>query len=332
MSQIERCSSSIAAEALPSPACRDELRLTQPLRHGGIAGFGLRYELVGTPGAPLLVVAGGISAGRHVVASYEFPEAGWWQPQSASLDPSGFQLLAIDWIGADGRINLPIDPADQAHAIAKLLDHLGVAKAAAFIGASYGAMVGMHFAALFPGRLGGLLSISAADRPHPYASACRALQRKALLLGDKHGDHESGVALARAMAILTYRTPEEFAERFDAEPDFRGRLLRVASEDYLDAHGERHARKMNTAAYLRLSESIDLHRVDPAAITVPATFVGVDRDALVPLADVEALADAVPGSTFRTIHSRFGHDAFLKEDAQVGAIITAFLESLEISR
>ena len=241
-------------------------------------------------------------------------------------------MLAIEWVGADGAIAQPIDPAVLDDAIRVLLDRLGIAKGVAFVGASYGAMVGMHFAALFPERVAGLLSISASDRPHPYASACRALQRKALSLGETHGDPASGVALARAMAILTYRTPEEFAERFAAEPGFQGEHVRVAAEDYLDAHGDRHCRKMSSTAYRRLSESIDLHRVDPAAIRVPATFVGVDRDALVPLADVEALAAHVPGSTFRAIHSRYGHDAFLKEEAQVGAIITEFLDSLETYR
>lgn len=66
-------------------ATRGELRHYMPLRHGGVAGFTLRYEMVGSVGAPLLLVAGGISAGRHVVASEEFPEAGWWQAQSASF-------------------------------------------------------------------------------------------------------------------------------------------------------------------------------------------------------------------------------------------------------
>ena len=327
MSQIERWCDTVAAATLP--AGRGNLRVTQPLRHGGIADFALCYELTGPTDAPLLIVAGGISAGRHVVSSDEFPESGWWQSQADAF--AGRSLLAIDWVGADGTIALPIDPADQAHAIRELLDHLGIGKAAAFVGASYGAMVGMHFAARFSERLGGLLSISASDRPHPYASACRALQRKALTLGETHGDPASGVALARAMAILTYRTPEEFAERFAAEPGFQGERVRVAAEDYLDAHGDRHCRKMCSTAYRRLSESIDLHRVDPAAIRVPATFVGVDRDALVPIAAVEMLAASVPGSAFRAIHSLYGHDAFLKEEAQVGAIITEFLDSLEIS-
>ena len=82
----------------------------------------------------------------------------------------------------------------------------------------------------------------------------------------------------------------------------------------------------------RLSESIDLHRIDPADIKVPLTLVAVDQDALVPAADIEALANAIPHANFHLIHSRYGHDAFLKEEAQVARIITEFLESLEISR
>lgn len=298
-----------------------------PLRHGGIAGFNLRYEVVGPVGAPLLLAAGGISAGSHVLASATYPDPGWWQSQAAALE--AYRVLAIDWVGGDGVIDLPIDPADQADAIAWLLGELGESRAAGFVGASYGAMVGMHFVARHPLRVGGLLAISAADRAHPFASACRALQRQAIDLGERHGDAASGVALARALAILTYRTPEEFAERFDAEPELEDTRFRFAAESYLDAHGQRHCKKMRSIAYRRLSESIDLHRIDPAEIQVPTTLVAVYRDALVPVADIEALGAAIPGAGFHLIHSLYGHDAFLKEEAQVGAIITQFLESLE---
>lgn len=333
MSQIERCSYPPAVAASIQPACRDELPIILTLRHGGTAETKLRYELVGRPGTPLLIVAGGISAGRHVLASDDFPEAGWWQAQASSFDPATHHVLAIDWVNSDGALSHAIDPADQAEAIRQLLDHLGIDRAAAFIGASYGAMVGMHLAALWPGRLGGLLAISAADRPHPYASACRALQRQALTLGERHGDPAAGVALARAMAMLTYRTPEEFADRFAEEPTVgRNTLVRVAAEDYLDAQGQRHCRRMNSIAYRRLSESIDLHRVDPAAIAVPLTLVGVDNDALVPAADIQSLAARVPGARFQLMHSRFGHDAFLKEEAQVAAIISQFLNFPELSQ
>ena len=132
--------------------------------------------------------------------------------------------------------------------------------------------------------------------------------------------------------MLTYRTPQEFAERFGAAPMVEDGRLRVAADSYLDAHGERHCRRMSPAAYRRLSESIDLHRIDAADIGVPVTLVAVDQDALVPAEDIRVLADAIPGARFHLIRSRFGHDAFLKEDAQVAAVLSQFLDSLESTR
>jgi homoserine O-acetyltransferase len=308
---------------------RGELALALHLRHGGTAETCLRYELIGPASAPLMIVAGGISAGRHVLASEAFPDAGWWQSQASTLNFERYRILAIDWVGADGSIDAAIDPADQAEAIAQLLASLGFERIAAFIGASYGAMVGMHLAIRDPDRMGAFLAISASDSPHPFASACRALQRRALALGENQGDAAAGVALARAMAILTYRTADEFGERFAAEPRLEQGRVRVAAEDYLDAQGARHSGRMCSTAYQRLSESIDLHRINASQLRVPLTLVAVDGDTLVPAKDIEAVADQVPGATFHRIHSRFGHDAFLKEERQVGAIIINFLESLE---
>lgn len=310
------------------PAVRGELPLSLPLRHGGKAAIRVSYELTSGSKRPPIIVAGGISAGRHVISSDDFPESGWWEVQKAVFS-GDHRILAIDWVGADGRVDAPLDPADQAEAIARVLSHLRIAKAAAFIGASYGAMVGMHFAARYPERLGALLGISASNGPHPFASACRSLQRQALSLGERAGDAAAGVALARSMAMLTYRTPDEFADRFTAPPSLRGNRLRVAADGYLDAHGARHCQRMDAVAYRRLSESIDLHRLEPAQIKVPLTLGAADRDALVPADDVRSLAEAVPGARFHLIKSIYGHDAFLKEQEQVGAIITQFTSSLE---
>ncbi len=317
MKPIHRCSSELAA-------VRDEVRLELPLRYAGACDLALRYELIGD-GQRLLIVAGGISAGRHVLASSPFAEPGWWQAQAGTFDLHRYRLLAIDWIGCDGSIDAPIDAADQADAIAALLIRLGAGSDAAFIGASYGGMVALQLAARHPERCGAILVISASASAHPFASALRSAQRRALDLGGEG----AGVALARAMAMLTYRTPAEFADRFAERPRIENNRVRIGADDYLDHHGNRHAERMSAVAYRRLSESIDLHSIDPADVAIPATFAAADSDALVPTEDVEALAAAVPGSRYRTIHSRFGHDAFLKEEAQVAAIITEFLQSLE---
>jgi homoserine O-acetyltransferase len=310
-----------------APARRGEFRATIDLVHCGPAEVSVGYELSGTATAPLLIVAGGISAHRHVLANDAEGEAGWWQAQSELL--ANYRILAIDWLGADGEFDRPISSSDQARALLATLDELGLAQITAFVGSSYGAMVGMHCAAIAPDRIPALLAISGAHRSHPFTSAQRALQRQAVELGERLGAPEQGVALARKLAILTYRTPEEFAQRFAQPSELDGDRGRASSEGYLDHMGEKHSARMCAIAYRRLSESIDLHRIDPAALRVPSTFVGVDSDQLVPAADVETLARAVPGSRFIRITSIYGHDAFLKEERAITEIIADFLNSLE---
>ncbi len=305
-----------------APAARGVLRTRLELVHAGSTEVEIRWERVGVEHAPLVVVQGGISADRHVVANALDPSPGWWETQGArgsALEPRGRALLAIDWLGADGALDVPIDTADQAAAIAAVLDALGVARIAAFVGASYGAMTALAFAARTPRRVGRIVAISGADRAHPDASAWRAIQRRIVALG---GDSAEGVALARALAMLGYRSAAELGERFDAPARVVDGRVRCASEDWLDACGERFAARFPARAFVRLSESIDLHRVDPAAIAVPTTLVGIEEDRLVPFADLLALASALaPRARLVRLSSRYGHDAFLKEPTAIDRVL-----------
>lgn len=305
---------------------RGEFLATLELVHCGLTHLTIRYELTGPKSAPLVIVAGGISAGRHVLANQSEECEGWWQAQSAVL--SNHRLLSIDWLCSKGDLDRPIESSDQARAIFATLDELGL-HSVAFVGASYGAMVGMHCAALAPDRVQALLAISGAHRSHPFTSAQRALQRQAVELGERLGSPEDGVALARKLAILTYRTPEEFAERFTAPTSVDWERAHASSEPYLNHMGDKQSARMSAAAYRRLSESIDLHRIDPTTIAVPATFVAVDSDQLVPAADIKALANATPKARLIIIPSIYGHDAFLKEERAIASIIEDFLNSLE---
>src|SRR5688572_6358914 len=113
---------------LREPAGRDQFGATLGLRHAGPRRMQLRYEWQGPEDAPLVLVAGGISANRHLGACGRFPEPGWWPRQAGAglaLDSRRFRLLAIDWIGAEGELDAPIDSADQADAIAAVLDRIG---------------------------------------------------------------------------------------------------------------------------------------------------------------------------------------------------------------
>ncbi|WP_425490813.1 homoserine O-succinyltransferase MetX [Luteimonas cellulosilyticus] len=303
-------------------AIRGRITVTLPLRHAGPRPLTLAYELRGAAGAPVVFVAGGISAHRHLASSGAFPEAGWAEHlvgPARALDPTRLRLLAFDYVGADGALDAPIDTADQADAIAALLEALGIEQLAAFVGYSYGALVGLQVAARHPARLAALVAVSGAHRAHPYAAAWRALQRKAVALGELQCADGQGLSLARQFAMLSYRTPEEFAERFDAAPVVVNGQIRVAAEDYLDAAGARYVARTSVTAWKRLSESIDLHRVEPAAIRTPTTVVA--------LADAVTLLEGLgPAGRLRVLRSPYGHDAFLKETDRIDAVLATALQ------
>jgi homoserine O-acetyltransferase len=312
-------------------ATRGRLDVTLALRHAGPRRVRIDWECVGPVDAPVLVVQGGISATRHVVASAAHPESGWWDAHAtagAAFDPTRRRLVSIDWLGADGTLDVVLDPSDQADAIAVVLDALDIARVDTFVGASYGAMVGLQFAARHGARLGRLVAISGAHRSHPQTTALRVIQRRIVRLGRSEAAVREALALARSLAVVGYRSAEEFDERFAAAPNLDSGVARFAVEDYFDAIGPRFVARFSPTAYLRLSESIDLQRVEPSTIRVPVDLVAVRQDQIVPTADLETLAgDLGARCRLHYVDSRYGHDAFLKEDGRIGAILAAALEN-----
>jgi homoserine O-acetyltransferase len=97
-------------------------------------------------------------------------------------------------------------------------------------------------------------------------------------------------------------------------------------ESYLFARGNDYASRNRPEAFLCLSESIDLHRVDASRIFVPTTAVAVREDQLVPLGEMRALVARMPVARLHEISSIYGHDAFLKETEQLRRIFAVALE------
>jgi homoserine O-acetyltransferase len=314
-----------------SVSTRGAITINLNFRHAGLRPVRVAWECVGPVDAPLLVVQGGISATRHVASNRAHAECGWWEAQAAAgcaLDSARHRLFSIDWLGADGSFDAPIDPADQADAIAAVLDTLRLGRVNAFVGASYGAMVGLQFALRHGSRLDRLIAISGAHRSHAQATALRVIQRRIVALGRGQAALREALALARSLAVVGYRSAAEFDDRFAQAPEVAGGNVRFAVEDYFDTVGPRFVARFTPTAYLRLSESIDLQQLDPTQLRVPLDLVAVAQDQVVPLGDLEALASAT-GARCRLhrIDSQYGHDAFLKEVAAIDAVLRTALQS-----
>lgn len=283
----------------------------------------LRLRIYGDISRPVVAVAGGISAGRIVADAGA--DKGWWREIVAAggaIDLDRQCVVAFDFLPNPLESARTISTADHARALAIALDRIGVKRLRAFVGASYGGMIALAFAALFPHRAQRVCAISAADRPHPAATAVRGVQRRIVAFAERFGAAAEGVSLARQLAMIGYRTPDEFEARFGHRPGpAAGDPYPVC--DYLIARGA--AYDMPASRFVTLSDSIDRHAVDAAALPVPGLFIAVASDRLVPSADIRRLADGARGR-FVEIRSDYGHDAFLKEAAVIGPLVKNFIE------
>lgn len=292
----------------------------QPLTATEVVG-----RLHGPDHGPLVVVAGGISSGRFA--------ARWWSwavRAGGPIDLNRGRVLAFDLLPGRDDPALTITTGDQARLLALLLDALDEPRIDTFIGASYGGCVGLAFAATFPERIGELVAISAPHRTHPAATAWRGVQRRLLAFARDCGREAEGIALARELAMTTYRTPEEFALRFASTPPAEAGAPYPAC-DYLIARGADYAQATSADRWISLSDSLDRHAVAPEAVRCPLTVIGFTSDRLVPIEDLRELAAGAPNLR-RLIEapSIFGHDAFLKERELVGRALHDALSPLHL--
>ncbi|CAM5294186.1 homoserine O-acetyltransferase [Streptomyces hirsutus] len=115
----------------------------------------------------------------------------------------------------------------------------------------------------------------------------------------------------------------------------RGAAAGTRSSLYLDHHAVKLVRRFDAGSYAVLTEAMNGHDVGrgrggvPAAlrrVTAPALVAGVDSDRLIRCPSRPSLAAHLPGADrLRVVESPYGHDGFLLETEQVGALIRELL-------
>ena len=303
----------------------------KPERGGIIKNDIVRGRVYGPDNGPVVVVLGGISAGRFV-ADHPSGKSGWWSTlvrDGGPIDISRVRVIGYDFAPNEDAENPgSITTGDQARRLIALLKSEGIERVDAIIGSSYGGMTGLAFAQNYPDAIGRLCVIGASHRPYPIGVAWRGIQRRIVRLGVEAGRPKAGMKLARELAMTTYRTAEEFSDRFDLNEVSRDpSVFDICG--YLGSRGDVFAEQMDAQRFLAMSESIDLHRVDPEKITTPTLVMGAISDQLAPLPDIRELRDRLAGpAELYTFTSLFGHDAFLKEYDAMGPRISNFIEDV----
>ena len=141
----------------------------------------------------------------------------------------------------------------------------------------------------------------------------------------------AGLAAARALAMITYRSGIEFDARFGRRSSRSPGQLDV--DYYLRRQGDKLVARFDAASYIALMRAMDLHDVGELTAAALETArrvrtvvgVGVDTDILYYPAEVRAWTDAYLAAgldaRYREIRSASGHDAFLIEWDQVETIL-----------
>jgi homoserine O-acetyltransferase/O-succinyltransferase len=230
---------------------------------------------------------------------------------------------------------------DMVRLQALLLDHLGVERVGLVLGPSLGGMQVLEWAAMYPGRVGAMAPIGVSGRHSAWCIAIGESQRRAIFLDPEWRDGRysldrpprHGLAVARMMAMVSYRSWENFESRFARKSqDWDGQF---AVSSYLNYQGEKLYRRFDANTYVRLTQAMDSHdlargRGEYAAVLgsmkMPALVVSVDSDVLYPPHEQAELAELLPAAHYEILHTPAGHDGFLIETDALSDMLLSFAE------
>jgi len=224
----------------------------------------------------------------------------------------------------------------------QLLDELQITGIEMVLGGSMGGMQALEWC-IMDSRPKSAALFGMGKEHRPWAIGISHTQRQAIY-NDPHWKEgyytkeqppKKGLALARMIAMNSYRHPTDFDEKFarrlqDGENQFE-------IESYLNYQGEKLTKRFDAVSYVRLTQAMDSHDIGRGRsshenvlrkIDIPVLVVGIDSDLLYPPDESRELADLLPQGKYAEIHSHHGHDAFLIEFDQLKAIINYHLAEI----
>ncbi len=335
------------------------------------------YGSLNSSGTNALLICHALTGDAHAanMPPHKNGRAGWWDGvigPGKAFDTDRYFVVCSNFLGSCYGTTGPtsINPAtgepygidfptftvrDMVRVQRALLDHLGVKQLRAVAGGSLGGMQVLEWALLYPDFVQSIIPIATAAQHSAWCIALNEAARLAIMNDPewKEGRYTTqparGLALARIIAMISYRSRESFSRRFSRsieEPD-RGKAARdifevdrelFSIESYLRYQGKKLVERFDANTYLHITRAMDLHDITRErgtleetlrSIRVPTLSVGIDTDILYPPEEQRAIASGIPNADYAEIHSPHGHDAFLIEFEQLNRLINDFLGRVE---
>lgn len=221
-----------------------------------------------------------------------------------------------------------------------LLDDWNIRNIEFVIGGSMGGMQALEFA-IMDRRVQRVVPIAIGKSHTPWAIGISHTQRQAIYRDpawqdgyyEKGRGPEEGLAIARMIAMISYRSPSDYLQKF-------GRSLQPEStqfqiESYLNYQGDKLVKRFDALSYVRLSRAMDTHDVARerdsykevlGRLTQPALVIGIETDQLYPVSEQRELASLMANGHYEELHSPHGHDAFLIDFDRLNQCVVPFLE------
>lgn len=291
----------------------------------------LSYQLFGKKlrSAPIVLVNHALTGNSNVTG-----DDGWWSAligEGKCIDTNKYTVLSFN-IPGNGYDGFVIDNYKDfvAGDVAKIfllgLEQLKIEKLFAIIGGSLGGGIAWGMAALNPKITEHLIPVASDWKSTDWLIANCQIQEQ-FLVNSKQPVHD-----ARMHAMLCYRTPESFKERFKRSTNEELKVFNV--ESWLMHHGAKLKERFQLSAYKlmnQLLKTIDITRDSEKPFNdlqnsdTNIHIIGVDSDLFFTAKEnketFRQLAQANSNVTYGEIRSLHGHDAFLIEFEQMQKLL-----------
>ena len=279
---------------------------------------------------------------------------GWWQNfigQGLALDTSKYFFICSNVLGGCKGTTGPssqepqtgraygsrfphITIQDMVKVQKNLLEYLGIEHLHAVIGGSFGGMQATQWAIDYPEFADNIINLCSSLTLSAEAIGFNHVMRQAVINDPNfnNGDYyngispDKGLAIARMLGMLTYRTDIQLAKAFGRatknEGHFWGDYFQV--ESYLSYQGRKFLARFDANTYLHLIRAMDLY--DPSLgyadmktalsrIKARYTLVSVENDQLFKVSELrkskQLLEQNGVNLQYYEFASDYGHDAFL---------------------